>query len=428
MPEAMTWNRMETNIGEFRRREQCRVCGSKNLSTFLDYGNMPLAGGFLLREQLGAGKLYPMDLAFCLDCSLVQILNVVPADILFTDYRYLSSVTQALSQHFRDYAVLLKEEILPDDHPFVVEIGCNDGVLLGPLRDLGVKTVGVDAAENVIAITRQRGHEVIPGFFGVAIAEKIVAEHGKPDVITASNVFAHIDELDEVMRGVERLLAPYGTFIVEVHYIVDLLKTFQFDTVYHEHLCYYSLHALQTLYKRFGFIITNVHHLSMHGGAIRVFAQRDDSVPIHIDPVLYQMMEQERVFGINRMETYARFGQQVEQYRDRLQLFLVDRKRGGRSLSAYGAAGRATTLLNYCQLDHSVVNYIVDDSPFRCGRYVPGVLIPIVSPSTLHEKPTNDCLITAWNYREEIVAKEPDYLDQGGCFIMPLPKIELIGG
>lgn len=413
-------------IGAYRRRTNCRVCNSENLSIFLDYGDMPLAGNFVFQSNLDEVKLYPMDLAVCLDCSLVQILNVVDPEVIFTDYRYLSSVTQTLTQHFRDYATLLQREILPKKDPFLVEFGCNDGVLLDPLQKLGVKVLGVDAAGNVIQLTRQRGIDVIHGFFGLSIADSIEREHGKADVITASNVFAHIDDLDGVMQGVDRLLSAEGKFIVEVHYLLDLLKTFQFDTVYHEHLCYYSLHALQVLYRRFGFEIVDVQHLPMHGGAIRVFAQRSESIHGNVDPIVKEMLEEEVKHGIGKSETYKEFGRQVEHYRDHLTDFLLERKKSNRTLSAYGAAGRATILLNYCKLDQMKVEYIVDESPFRVGRCVPGVGIPIVSRSTLAEKPTDDCLIAAWNYRDEIVGKEQAYLDQGGCFIMPLPEIEII--
>lgn len=414
------------NIGAFHRRTDCRVCKSENISVFLDYGNVPLAGDFVLPSELDEVQFYPMDLAVCLDCSLVQILNVVDPKVIFTDYRYLSSVTQTLTQHFRDYAALLQQEILPRKDPFLVEIGCNDGVLLDPLSKLGVKVLGVDAAENVIQLTRQRGVDVIHGFFGLPIADAIEEKHGKADVITASNVFAHIDDLDGVMQGVDRLLSAEGKFIVEVHYVLDLLKTFQFDTVYHEHLCYYSLHALQVLYRRFGFSIVDVQHLPMHGGAIRVFAQRSESAHGNIRPIVQQMLEEELRRGIDKAETYKEFGLQVERYRANLMEFLLERKNANRTLSAYGAAGRATILLNYCKLDQSKVEYIVDESSFRVGRCVPGVGIPIVSRSVLADKPTDDCLITAWNYRDEIVGKEPEYLNEGGCFIMPLPEIEII--
>lgn len=418
---------MSTEIGVYRRRQVCRICGSSNLTVFLDYGNVPLAGGFLTKERLEEEKLYPLDIAVCLDCSLVQILNVVSPEALFSEYRYLSSVTQTLSQHFREYAELLCRDVLPKDNSFIVEIGCNDGVLLEPLHEMGVKALGVDPASNVVEVAKQRGLEVINDYFTVAVAERIAAEFRKADVITASNVFAHIDDLDEVMRGVDLLLAPDGTFVVEVHYIVDLMESLQFDTVYHEHLCYFSLHALSTLYHRYGFEIVDVEHLPMHGGSIRMFVQRSQVSKGRKSETLEQMMEYEHRLGINKSEIYIRFGQQVTQYRDRLLELLLERRRDGRTLSGYGAAGRATMLLNFCRIDNSIMEYIVDASPFRFGRYVPGVRIPIVPPSTLTERPTDDCLITAWNYRAEIIDKERTYLEQGGKFILPLPQIEIVG-
>jgi len=418
---------MGTKIGVYHRRRVCRICGSNNLTVFLDYGNVPLAGGFLTKEQLEEEKLYPLDIAVCLECSLVQIINVVSPEVLFTDYRYLSSVTQTLSQHFREYAEVLRRDVLPKDSSFVVEIGCNDGVLLKPLQEMGVKALGIDPASNVVEVARQRGLEIINDYFTVVVAERIAVEFGKADVITASNVFAHIDDLDAIMRGVDLLLAPYGTFVVEVHYIVDLIESLQFDTVYHEHLCYYSLHALSTLYHRYGFEIVDVEHLPMHGGAVRVFSQRSHASQGRKSETLEQMMEYERCLGINTSEFYIRFGQQVSQYRDRLLSLLLERKKEGRTLSGYGAAGRATTLLNFCKIDNSMMEYIVDASPFRFGRYVPGVRIPIVPPSTLTERPTDDCLITAWNYRSEIIDKERTYLERGGKFIVPLPQIEIVG-
>jgi len=393
---------------------------------FIDYGDMPLAGNFVLKDQLEHVKLYPMDLVFCQDCSLVQILNVVDPNVLFTDYRYLSSVTHSLSKHFQDYAQLLKDKYLPKQSTFLVEIGCNDGVLLEPLKKLGVAVLGVDAAENVVELTKQRGINVINAYFNKPIAEQIAAEYRRADVITASNVFAHIDDLDEVMNGVDKLLMPDGIFIVEVHYVVDLLNTFQFDTVYHEHLCYYSIHALQALYKRFGFTVTDIQRLPMHGGTVRVYAKRVGLKNIEISSVVKEMLKQEQDLGIHNVELYNEFGKDVEKYCYKLREFIGDRKSSGHTLSAYGAAGRATILLNYCGFDNTIVEYVVDESPFRVGRYVPGVQVPIVPRNEFTRRPTRDCLITAWNYKDEIVGKEQDYLHHGSSFIMPLPKIQVI--
>ncbi len=419
---------MEKDIGVYKRRDNCRVCGSKEILSFLDFGDMPLAGDFRRKAMLGDSKFYPMDLAVCLECSLVQIPNVVSPDVIFSDYRYLSSITKTLMRHFHDYALLLKQTVLPKESPFVVEFGCNDGVLLQPLKELGVRVLGVDAAENVVEVARGKGLDVIHGYFGSTVASGILDSHGKADVITASNVFAHIDDIDEVMEGVKVLLADEGVFIVEVHYIGDLLDGFQFDTVYHEHLCYYSLSALQCLFKKHDFKITDVQRLPMHGGAIRVFSKRMTSKISEIRPSVVEMYNLEKGVGLIEGDTYLKFGESVIRHRDRLQSVVGDRIKSGRTMSAYGAAGRATILLNYCQFYNGTIDYVVDESPFRIGRYVPGVQIPIVDREVFAENITDDCIITAWNYREEIVEKERQYISGGGTFVLPLPKIVFIQG
>jgi novobiocin biosynthesis protein NovU/D-mycarose 3-C-methyltransferase len=227
------------------------------------------------------------------------------------------------------------------------------------------------------------------------------------------------------MLGVEELLAPDGTFVVEVHYLVDLLNTLQFDTVYHEHLCYYSLHALAHLFGRFGFAITAVERLPMHGGAIRVLARRTPSAT-GLSPGIEQLLELEQDLGICSPATYELFGAAAIGHRNAIKNFVSLRKQSGRTISAYGAAGRATTLLNFCALSSGTIDYVVDESPSRVGRFIPGVQIPIVPRSHFAAQPTDDCLLTAWNYRREIIGKENSFLENGGAFLTPFPTIEVI--
>ncbi len=335
--------------GDHQRRSTCRACLGTSLTSFLDYGSVPLAGDFLPQAFVGRERLYPMDLVVCHDCSLVQILNVVAAEELFTDYRYLSSITSTLTDHFRTYAVFLQQCLADEPEPLVVEIGCNDGVLLSPLKELGIRAVGVDAAENVAEIALKKGLDVVHAFFCHAVAKQLRAGHGTANVITASNVFAHIDDLDEVLKGVDCLLADDGTFLVEVHYIADLLEKFQFDTVYHEHLCYYSLHALQHLLGRFDFVPVDVQRLPMHGGAIRVAFQR--TAAARVQPSVADLLDFERQTGVTSVDTYQRFGAQAQACKASIRKFVTQRRSSGRTISGYGAAGRATILLNYCGLD-----------------------------------------------------------------------------
>ena len=393
-------------MGIIRRRTECRICHNGGLMTLIHLGTMPLAGGFLSPEQFDSEQFYPLSLSFCPHCSLIQNLDVIDPDILFRHYLYSSSVTRTLSAHFGRYAQSLK------DARFVVEIGCNDGVLLRPLQNMGIKVLGIDPALNIAQMAQEKGIEVIPEYFTEDVARAIVDGHGQPDIITASNVFAHIDDLDTVMRGISALLAPGGTYIIETRYIADMLTGMQFDTIYHEHLSYYSIHSLSALLKRYGFGIARVDYIPMHGGAIRVFARRGES-----SPDLNNMLKVECRFGLNKPSTYAKFACKVEAYRRQLREFLESCEE---DICGYGAAGRATILLNYCGIDSSFLEYMVDASPLRAGKYMPGVHIPIYSPQHFRRHPTANCLITAWNYADEIMNKEQSYTGQ---FIIPLPTI-----
>lgn len=416
---------VDGEVGAYVRRKTCRACNGKNLYSFLDFGRLPLAGDFRLKEELGSTRTYPMDLVVCRDCSLVQILNVVAPEILFGNYRYLSSVTQTLSRHFREYALLLKQQMPPDSSAYVFEFGCNDGVLLQPLTEQGVKAIGIDAAPNVVEIARQRGLNVINGLFCRETARKTLGTEGPAHVITASNVFAHIDDLDEVMAAVDILLESGGRFIVEVHYVMDMISGFQFDTVYHEHLCYFSLHSLRALYERHGFSIVDVFRLPMHGGAIRVVAQRSSEASVVSDEVP-RCIEREVEAGILTGTLYDEFAKGVHRYRRELVELIHEIRKKRKEIAAFGAAGRATVLLNYCGLGGDSLNYVVDESAFRIGRYVPGVNIPIVSRDYFHDNYPDYCLITAWNYRDEVISKELNFVRGGGAFIVPLPKIEFV--
>ncbi|MEO5341287.1 MAG: class I SAM-dependent methyltransferase [Magnetococcus sp. MYC-9] len=400
------------------------MCQSGNLREFADFGLMPLAGDFQPCHAISECKVYPLKMAVCLDCSLVQVLNVVPMEVLFSDYRYLSSITHTLIKHFADYAEYLKSHLLSGENPLVVEFGCNDGVLLSPLKGLGVRCVGVDAAPNVVKIARDRGLEVYEGYFGGSLAQEIVGAHGLADVITASNVFAHTDDLEEIMKGVDLLLGDDGVFIVEVHYVVGLISGFQFDSVYHEHLLYYSLTSISNLFARYGMRSFDVHELRMHGGAIRVFACRNASHKWPQSDSVTTMLLHERDMGVHTFDYYSGFGKKMAVYRSTLHDLLVSKKRAGCTISAYGASGRGTILLNYCGLDSSLIDYVVDESPSRIGRCVPGVDIPIRDRSYFHAHSTDICLITAWNYQDEVIAKEQGYIDRGGEFIIPLPDIK----
>lgn len=411
---------------EFVRRSLCRVCSSERLSCIVDYGDMPLAGDFRYGDVESKSAFYPMDLYFCEECSLVQIINVISADVIFDDYRYLSSVTNTLKEHFKSHAEYLHSQLDRPDEALIIEFGCNDGVLLGPLKSLGISSVGVDAAENLIEQCKTKGYDCHHGYFNQEMGRLLVKKYGLADLVTASNVFAHIDDIHAVMAGVDCVLKPDGKFVVEIHYIDDLIELNQYDTVYHEHLCYYSLHSLERLFSQYGFVISDVHRHSLHGGSIRVTAARSSFKDLVVSSTVPALLKHERESGFLDFSFYENFGRSFNSHKENIYSLVKNLVDDGKTVCAYGAAGRATMLLNYCRLDRSLISFVVDESPSRIGRQVPGVNLPIVSRDVFHENPTDFCLITAWNFEEEIRSKETKYIESGGCFLLPLPVIRKI--
>lgn len=401
-------------------RTRCRTCGSDQLELLVDYGDMPLAGGFLTRDELTYQAAFPLRLARCADCTLMQILDVVPPAEIFTQYSYVSSTTRTLIEHF----ARMGHEIVAHEHAagtLAVEFGCNDGILVRPMREAGAKVVGVDPSDVALRASREGGWPLVQAYFDEAAAARVKAEHGPARIVTGNNVFAHVDDLHAIVRGVTALLEDEGVFIFEVQYQGDLLALVQYDTVYHEHVCYHSLTALARLLAAHGLRIVDVTRIPIHAGSIRVTAARLGTVRVAA-PIVARMIEAEKGWRTDQ------FASQVETRRQSLRRLVVDLKRAGRRLVGYGAAGRSTILLNFCGLGADLIDYVVDMSPLRYGKYIPGVSIPIVPPEVFHDDPPDYAVMTAWNYEPEIVRKEEPFLAGGGRFIVPLPDVRIVGG
>ena len=410
---------------DYYRRKTCRACGSRRVRTFLDLGLMPLAGNFLLESEVGRERSYPLRIALCHDCSLVQVLDVVSPKVIFGDYRYLSSVTSTLRTHFERYASDLARELHTTKDPLVVEIGCNDGVLLKPLHDKGLRVLGVEAAGNVAQVARGRGLDVLDGFFDEELAERILGEYGPATAVLANNVFAHIDDLKTVVRGIVKLLRPGGVFVFEVHYLPELLRLMQYDFFYHEHLCYYSLTALVPFLQRRGLHVYDVRPVPIHGGSIRVHARRSDARP-RPTPRLGSMLSQERREGIGAPSTYEGFAQRVAAHAVTLREALTKIRAEGKSAAGYGAPGRGNTLLCYAKVDRGLLPYIVDASPSRYGRFTPGTHIPILPVDEFRKHPPDVALMLAWSYHREILSTETAFVRGGGRFLVPLPRLRFV--
>lgn len=405
---------------DYQTRSTCRGCGSGNLRLLIDYGMMPLAGGFMKPEEVFTLNIaYPLRLVRCDDCTLMQVWDTVPPEKIFSQYSYASSTTRTLTEHFAKMGPEIVEAFSARGR-LVVEFGCNDGVLMRPLIKAGALAVGVDPSDVARRASEKEGWSLVRGYFNETAAKGIKSEHGQARIVVGNNVFAHVDDIHAIVRGVTELLEPEGVFIFEVHYQGDLINTVQFDTVYHEHICYYSLTALDRLLAQHDLRVIEVKRIPIHAGSVRVIAARVSSSH-SASPAVFDMLEAEKRLDVER------FVRQVHARRASMKRMVSDLRKAGRRVVAYGAAGRMTIMLNYCELGTDLIEYVLDMSPLRYGKIVPGVLIPIVPPQVFHDNYPDYAIMTAWNYEPEIVAKEQEFLSGGGRFIVPLPEIRIVG-
>jgi len=407
-------------------RTTCRLCHSSDLHPFLALGETPPAGGFLLPGNVPSERKYPLTLSFCRNCHEVQILETVNPQILFKDYRYLASSTATLSRHFQDYAKEITGRFLKPG-ALVVEIGCNDGVLLKPLHEYSVRAVGVEPAENIAAVARSRGCHIYNDFFDLGLARVIRNEQGASDAISANNVFAHIDDLHGVMDGIDHLLAPHGVFLFEVQCLFDLLDGCQYDMIYHEHLMYHSVHALKKFFALFGMHIFDVIRVSTHCGSIRVHVQRNSNPsPQPIEKRLQIYLSEEKSRGFDLEKTFDNFGALVREKSARLHHLVKTLNAEGKRVVGYGASGRASVHVNMSYLTPDILSYVVDNSPERIGRVMPGTHNPIVTADVFREDPPDYAVVFAYNYLEEIMRKEVTFTERGGKWIVPLPEPRIL--
>lgn len=391
---------------------RCRGCGHEDVREFFDMGKMPLAGGFLSNlDDVAVEKLYPLEVHVCMKCGLVQIVEPVDPKILFWDYCFSSSTVGPLVKHFEDYARWLKGEFAPKS---LVEIGCNDGILLGPLQTLGINAIGVDVSDNITELARERGFDVETGFFDPIMAEKIGERVGKVDMVSGSNCFAHNEHPEVILEAARLILKPTGKLCLEFMYAGDLLEQLQWDTLYHEHLTFYSLGTLTVLLERFGFHVIHAEHLSMHGGSLRIVASMR---PERTSEKMREIQNYESEKGLNDAQTWMDFGtranRKIAVVKDTLGRLSCDA-----DIWAYGAAGKATLWLNACGMNY--LGAVADSSPLRAGKFMPGTHTPIVFPDELKKRPPDFVFISAWNYAEVITKKE-DWFK--GIWLTPLPDL-----
>jgi SAM-dependent methyltransferase len=400
----------------------CRSCGLNDLQLVLSLGRTPLANALLTREQLSQPEpLYPLDLAFCPACTLVQIMETVPPAELFSEYLYFSSFSDTMLRHSQSLVTHLIAQRRLGPRSLVIEIASNDGYLLQYYQRVGVPVLGIEPAANIAREAVKRGVPTIVEFFGRELAGRLKTQGRRADVIHAHNVLAHVADLNGFVEGIKVLLKDDGVAVIEAPYVKDLIDQCEFDTIYHEHLCYYSLTALHHLFWRHRLFIQDIERIAIHGGSLRVTVGTHDTAT----PAVAQLLAEEADWGVGHFATYRDFGVRVEALKATLTAMLAGFKRRGDRIAAYGAAAKGSTLLNYFGIGLETLDFVVDRSPHKQGRFMPGVHIPIRAPERLLEEMPDEVLLLTWNFADEILEQQKAYRQLGGRFIIPVPEVKV---
>ncbi len=410
-----------TDIFEQRcRQAHCRSCKQAGLFGVLDLGLIPLSNGLLTEAQLSNSEdKFPLELAYCPKCSLVQILETVPPEKLFCeDYPYYSSFSAALLEHSRRNVLSLIRKCKLDADSLVVELASNDGYLLRYYVQNGIPSLGIDPAEGPARSAEKVGVPTLCSFFTRELAQKLANDGRRADIIHANNVLAHVADTNGFIQGIRILLKDEGLAVIEVPYVKDLIDHCEFDTIYHEHLCYFSATALDYLFRQNGLYLNDVERLSIHGGSLRLFVARTENVQESVR----RLLKQEQKLAVDKYEYYEDFGDKVRNIRRRLRKLLHSKKAEDKTIAAYGAAAKGAIMLNIIGIGPDVIEYVVDRNIHKQGKYMPGMHIPVCDPSRLEKELPDYVVLLPWNFKDEILSQQAGFRNKGGKFVIPIPE------
>ena len=396
------------------------------MKKFLNLGYTPPADAFLAEELMNDPEVYfPLEVYICKDCGLIQLGYTVPPEILYQkDYPYDSSITQTGRKHFHSFArkVVQRYNLGPDD--LAIDIGSNVGVLLAGFKEEGVRVLGVEPASNICELARKNGINTINDFLNEESVRKIIESEGKAKIITATNVFAHIDDLHTLMENIDNVMDEKGVFIIEAPYLLNLIDGLQYDTIYHEHLSYISAKPLNTLFDKYGMELIDIEEVTIHGGSLRYFVSRKGAYPVSNNVEKFVNLEIEK--GVYEEESLNHFADLVWKNREELTWMLKSIKKEGKTIAGVSAPAKGMTLLNYCRIGPELLDFITEKSDLKIGKYTPGVHIPLMSDSELLKQMPDYALILAWNFADEIIENLDEYRKAGGKFIIPIPEPHII--
>ena len=408
------------------RRANCRLCQGTALELVLQLEPTPPANAFVPEPARGQDQpLFPLDVFFCKSCAHLQLLDVVDPKLLFENYVYVSGTSQVFVRHFENYARDILKRYPQKPNSLVVDIGSNDGTLLSFFQKEGCTVLGIDPAIEIAADASGQGINTINGFFTPKLAKDILKEYGPAKIITANNVFAHADDLAGITKGVESLLAPDGVFAFEVSYLADVVEKTLFDTIHHEHVAFHSVGPLVPFLASHGLELIEAIRVDSHGGSLRAIAQKAGGPHKHGESV-NELLSLENTMGLHKLETFQDFAANIESLRKELSGLLKDLKAQGAKIAGFGAPAKATTLMYHFGIGPDVIDYVIDDSPLKQNLYTPGMHIPVVDGKAIAQRKPDYLLLLAWNFADSIIARNQAYLDSGGHFIVPLPKVSII--